>query len=130
MNHRRHPLRRPPRFRKLHRLALPETVSPATAPTPGLQTLTLIYHEDCQDAIITIIRRQMLVARYTKIRDVVGARTDLLEDSDFEPQGRNHLLFIVAEIDTIHALTLEFQALRQARGHGLRGYVTPVHDII
>ncbi|MHB9130757.1 MAG: hypothetical protein ACYDBB_06665 [Armatimonadota bacterium] len=92
--------------------------------------LTLIYHEDFEQHINRIIQREMLVARYTKIREVVGARTDTLEESDYEPSGSNHMLMLVAEHTVIQLLSQQLKELRQTEGHGLRGYITPVIDMI
>jgi hypothetical protein len=105
-----------------------------TEPAPGaalMYSLVLIYHEDVESEITAIIKRQMLVARYTKVQDVVGARSDLLEDSDYDaPRGKNNMLIIVAECEVITALADSFRALREMKGHGLRGYITPVQSVI
>lgn len=95
-----------------------------------MRAMTLIYHEDFELEISRIIQRFMVVSRYTKIREVQGARTDSMEDSDYQSNGSNHMLMLVADCDTIVNLAREFKALRKRRGHGLRGFVTPVEEII
>jgi hypothetical protein len=101
---------------------------------PGAATpmcvLTLIYHEDFEEQINRIIQHEMLVARYTKVRGVVGARTETMEETDYESSSSNHMLVLVAENAVIQQLSQQLKDLRQTEGHGLRGYITPVIDII
>ena len=92
--------------------------------------LHLIYHDDFEADITSIIHDNMLVARYTKIRDVIGARTDMLHGTDFAPHGQNNLLIIVGGHDVIVGLADAFRGLRQNKGHGLRGYILPVDGLI
>lgn len=128
--------------RTLHRKR-PRPLNPfsqtLTTPQPGLargesgtpmRALTLIYHEDFESEITGIIQQKMLVARYTRVRDVVGARTDIMQDIDYQPAGSNHLLLIVATLDTITELAQALRELRQKIGHGLRGYITTVEGLI
>jgi hypothetical protein len=96
----------------------------------AMRALTLIYHEDLEPAITAIIQQKMLVARYTKIRDVIGARADVLQDVDYDPQGLNHLLIVVAALEVVQELSDALRDLRQRQGHGLRGYITPVDGLI
>lgn len=96
-----------------------------------MRTMVLIYHEDLEDEITGRIKEQMVVARYTKIRDVVGARADFLQENDIPMDGgKNHMLILVAEQKVITELSQALRTLRERHGHGLRGYVTPVEDII
>ena len=95
-----------------------------------MRALTLIYHEDFEPDITGIIQQKMLVARYTRIRDVVGARTDIMQEADYVPDGQNHMLIIVATQDVVLELAQALRELRQTKGHGLRGYITPVEGLI
>jgi hypothetical protein len=101
----------------------------APASTP-MRSLVLIYHEDFEEEIVRIITRDMGVARYTKIRDVAGARLETMTEDDYRPQHRNHMLVLVAECAVVSEIARELKALRASRGHGLRGYITPVEDVI
>jgi len=96
----------------------------------GMCALTLIYHEDVEPEIIGIIQRGMTVARYTKVQDVVGARADMLQQTDYEPHGQNQMLIIFAERSVIHQIADALRDLRRSKRHGLRGYVTPVEEVI
>jgi hypothetical protein len=102
---------------------------PTSGETP-MRQLTLIYHEIFEDDITRVVGQQMGVARYTKIRDVVGARRDAAAEGDYEPMHQNHLLILVADCGTVQAITAALKELRQKQGHGLRGYITPVEDVI
>lgn len=98
--------------------------------TDKMSALHLIYHEDLEAKITGIIHTKMLIARYTKIRDVIGARSDMLEKTDYLAQGQNNMLIIVAGHEEILALAEDFRDLRQKTGHGLRGYILPVEGLI
>ncbi len=102
---------------------------PASGETP-MRALTLIYHEIFEEDIARIVQAQMGVARYTKIRDVIGARLDTMTETDYAPTHRNHMLILVADCSTVQAIAAALKALREHSGHGLRGYITPVEDII
>ena len=95
-------------------------------------TLTVIYHEDFEPDIMAIIQRHMGVPRYTKVRGVVGARQEIVAAGDYEstPSAHRHLLTTLAERETIYAMLNDLRALRQKKGHGLRGYVTPAEEVI
>jgi len=95
-----------------------------------MRALTLIYHEDFEQEITGIIQQKMLVARYTRIRDVVGARTDIMQEADYVPDGQNHMLIIVATQEVVLELAQALRELRGTKGHGLRGYITPVEGLI
>lgn len=133
MHHRRSLHRRRPRP---HR----PLSAPLAAPEPSplrvadafnaMRALTLIYHEDFEPEITGIIQEKMLVARYTKVRDVIGARADSIQDADFSDHGRNHMLIIVATQEIVQELAEALVHLRRTNGHGLRGYITPVEGLI
>jgi len=95
-------------------------------------TLTIIYHEDFEPDIIAIIKQHLLVPRYTKISGVVGARQDIVAETDYEalPNDNRHMLVTLAERETVYAMLDDLRELRQRKGHGLRGYVTPAEEVI
>jgi hypothetical protein len=95
-------------------------------------TLTIIYHEDYEPDIIAVIRRHMHVPRYTKISGVVGARQDIVAETDYEsmPNDNRHMLVALAERETVYAVLEDLRELRKKKGHGLRGYVTPAEEVI
>ena len=95
-------------------------------------TLTLIYHEDFESDIVGIIRRHMHIPRYTKISGVIGARQDIVSNTDYEatPTDNRHMLVALAERDTAYAIIEDLRDLRQKKGHGLRGYITPAEEVI
>ena len=116
-------------------MAQRETPAPLSCPLPAsgdtlMRSLTLIYHEIFEDDIARIVQQQMGVARYTKIRDVVGARLDTMTETDYAPTHHNHLLILVADCGTVQAIAAALKDLREKKGHGLRGYISPVEDII
>ena len=92
--------------------------------------LTLIYHEEYELAVLGILQRGMTVARYTKIPNVQGARTDMLVETDYAPVGRNQLMLVIAERALIRKIVAELRQLRQTEHHGVRGYVTPIEEVI
>ena len=98
--------------------------------TEKMSALHLIYHEDLEAKITGIIRSKMVIARYTKIRDVVGARSDMLDETNYSAPGQNNMLIIVAAQKEILVLAEEFRTLRKSTGHGLRGYILPVEGLI
>lgn len=110
-------------------LSKPGVPKVTDGPAP-MRALTLIYHEDFEVEITAVIKRCMAVARYTKIRDVVGARTDEIQEMDYAQNGKNNMLIIVATQEVIFELSQQLRELRQVKGHGLRGYVTPVEGLI
>lgn len=133
MIHRRPDHRRRPRLNRIQPpvLATPQPVLPAYQSVPvAMNALTLIYHEDIESEITGIIQRKMLIARYTRIRDVIGARADIMADMDIATDGQNNMLIIVATSEVIEKLATAFRALREVKGHGLRGYITPVEGLI
>ena len=82
--HRRRPwFNRQPLFSTA--LPTPDPFRPHEGPV-AMNALTLIYHEDLEPAITGIIQRKMLVARYTRVRDVVGARADIMHDMNIATQ--------------------------------------------
>ena len=102
----------------------------AAAQNSEMCLLTLIYLEEDEPAVLGIIQRNMTVARYTKIQDVQGARTDMLVEKDYDSAGQKQMLLIFAERAVIRTISDELRQLRRMKGHGLRGFITPVEDVI
>jgi len=89
-----------------------------------MKTLFVIYHEDLESQVRGIVHRGMVVARYTRIDDVVGARmVQIEEETGYMTDRRNRIIVVVAEEALIGNLVSELQALRRKEGHGLRGFV-------
>jgi hypothetical protein len=76
-----------------------ETSKPEPESATLMRSMILIYHEDLESQITGIIQRQMTVARYTKVKDVVGARADFVQEGNYQESfpGRNNMLIVVAE---------------------------------
>jgi hypothetical protein len=66
-----------------------------------MQALYLIYDESLHAESTTVVERDLVVPRYTRIDHVIGAR-----------------------------MADELRALRSRRGRGLRGFVVPVTSSI
>lgn len=110
---------------------LPQSAGfPESANGTAMCALTLIYHEDFEPAINGILQRAMSIVRYTKLRDVVGARADTLDNADIAQVGSRHMIVILAEREIINTLLIQLRELRQKKGTGLRGFVTPVEEVI
>jgi len=89
-----------------------------------MKTLFIIYHEDLEAQVRSILHRGMIVARYTRIDGVVGARMAQLEaETGYMTERRNRVIMVVAEEDLVSSLVGELRALRTKEGHGLRGFV-------
>ena len=105
-------------------------ISPPAAPGTEMCALTLIYYQEFELIVHSLIQQHMGVPRYTKISDVVGARLYTMGDSDETPSPTYHMLTLFAEREVIYKLADELRELRRRKGHGLRGYITPVEAII
>jgi len=89
-----------------------------------LKTLFIIYHEDLEAEIRSVLHRRMVLPRYTRIDNVVGARMVEMEaESGYMTDRRNRVILIVAEDATITKLAGELRRMRDTAGHGLRGFV-------
>jgi hypothetical protein len=89
-----------------------------------MKTLFIIYHEDLETRVRQVLRRSMVIARYTRIDDVVGARmVEQEQETGYMTDRRNHLIIVVADDELIQELVGELQKLRDDQGHGLRGFV-------
>ena len=99
-----------------------------------MRALFLIYDESFQAEISAIIERDMVVPRYSRVDNVIGAR--MAEREARESEGpyladrRNHMIILVAEELTISRITEQLRALRRRKGHGLRAFVVPVGEVV
>ena len=107
------------------------TSQESTEPATGTQmyTLTLVYYQEYEMNIHSLIQQAMVVPRYTKIADVVGARIHSMGDDEDAPPNY-HMMIVCAESEVIHNLADKLRELRNKKGNGLRGYITPVEAII
>jgi len=95
-----------------------------------MQTLFLIYDETFEPEISGIIERGMIVSRYTRIDNVVGARMAQAEAIGYVADRRNRLIIIVAEPPTVAKLVEDLRDLRTRKGHGLRAFVVKAETVI
>lgn len=96
-----------------------------------METLFLIYHESFEPDVTAIIERHMVVSRYTRIDDVIGARmVEREEDTGHRSERQNRIILIVAEPSVITGMLDELKALRDREGHGIRAFVVPVSRVI
>jgi hypothetical protein len=96
-----------------------------------MKTLFLIHDEGFEPEVTSLIERDMVVTRYSRIDDVVGARVAELEaETGYTMKRRNRLIIVIAEDELISRLAGELAALRRRKGHGLRGFVVPVEVVI
>jgi hypothetical protein len=96
-----------------------------------METLFVIYDEAFQPEISAIIERDMVVARYTRVDDVIGARMAAQEaESGYLADRRNRIIILVAEPATVARIVGDLRALRARKGHGLRAFVVPATNVI
>ncbi|MFB3879908.1 MAG: hypothetical protein ACE149_01530 [Armatimonadota bacterium] len=95
-----------------------------------METLFLIYDEAFEAEITGIIERGMIVSRYTRVDNVVGARMVEREAIGYLADRRNRLIIIVAEPATMAKLVDGLRELRTRRGHGLRAFVVKAETVI
>jgi len=96
-----------------------------------MQTLFLVYHESFDPEVSAIIERHMVVSRYTRIDNVIGARmVERAEESGRPAERRNRVILLVAEPNTITGILNELKALREREGHGLRAFVVKTDAVI
>jgi hypothetical protein len=97
----------------------------------GMEALFIIYDELFEPHIRTIIERGMVVARYTRIDNVIGARmVHLQEASKYLADRRNRMIVAVADAATITQIVADLRALREREGHGLRAFSMPVSQVV
>jgi len=96
-----------------------------------VKTLFLIYHDTLEPEISALVQRDMVIPRYTRIDDVVGARIAERErETGYTTERRSRLMVLVAEDSVIDKLVRNLRALRRRHGHGLRGFVVPTENVI
>jgi len=96
-----------------------------------MTTLFLIYDEDFEPEVSSLLQRTMVITRYSRIDGVVGARMAEVEaETGYTMKRRNRLMIVVAEDRLIARLARELQALRRRKKHGLRGFVVPAKIVI
>ena len=96
-----------------------------------METLFLIYDEAFEAEISSVIARDMVVARYTRIDDVIGARmAEQEEQTGYHTDRRNHIILVIAEPATIARVVDSLRALRARKGHGLRAFVVKAQTVI
>ena len=106
--------------------------TPDSSTRTAMCTLTIIYHEDYEQDIVMILRQHMHIPRYTKISGVVGARQDIVAETDYEatPPDSRHMLVALAERETVYGIIEDLRELRERKGHGLRGYISPAEEVV
>jgi hypothetical protein len=96
-----------------------------------METLFLIYDEAFQPEVSAIIERDMVVARYSRIDNVIGARMAEQEaQSGYLTDRRNRIVIAIAEPPTIARIVAALRDLRARKGHGLRAFVVPASAVI
>ena len=95
-----------------------------------METLFLIYDESFESEISGIIERGMIISRYTRVDNVVGARMVEREATGFLADRRNRLILVIAEPPTMARLVADLRELRTRKGHGLRAFVVKAETVI
>ncbi len=95
-----------------------------------METLFLIYDEAFEAEISGIIERGMIVSRYTRVDNVIGARMAEQEATGFLTDRRNRLIIMIAEPATIAKIVDGLRDLRARKGHGLRAFVVKAETVI
>jgi hypothetical protein len=96
-----------------------------------MQTLFVIYDEAMETEITAIIETGMVVPRYTRIDNVIGARMAEREAATgYVTDRRNRMIVAVAEEPVIQQIARGLRALRRRRRHGLRAFVVPLQDVV
>jgi len=99
--------------------------------SPNMETLFVIYHESLESETTAIFQRHMVVARYTRIDNVIGARmAEREQETGRSSERRNRIILLVADSPTIKRILADLEALRDREGHGLRAFVLPVTRVI
>lgn len=96
-----------------------------------METLFVIYDVQFEAEIAAIIERDMVISRYSRLDNVVGARMAAQEArSGYLSDRRNRMIIAVAEPETVARIVEGLRALRARKGHGLRAFVVPVSQVI
>jgi hypothetical protein len=96
-----------------------------------METLFIIYDVLFESRIREIIEQGMVIPRYTRIDNVVGARAAEMEAATSYVADRNNRMIVaIAEPPTIAQIVQGLSVLRQQAGHGLRAFVVPATQVI
>jgi len=96
-----------------------------------MEVLFVIYEESFESEVSALIGRAMVVARYSRIDHVIGARmAEQEQETGYFTDRRNQMILAIAEPATIARLVEDLRALRQRKGHGLRAFVMPAATVI
>jgi hypothetical protein len=96
-----------------------------------MEVLFVIYEESFEDEISALVERAMVVARYSRIDEVIGARmAEREQETGYLTDRRNQMILIIAEPATIARLVDDLRALRQRKRHGLRAFVVPAAAVV
>ena len=96
-----------------------------------METLFIIYDELFDEEVRAIIERGMVIPRYSRIDNVIGARTvEMQHQSSYLDDRRNRMIVAIGEPAVIAQIVAELRALRDREGHGLRAFVVPVLEVV
>ncbi len=95
-----------------------------------METLFLIYDVSFETDITAIIERGMVVSRYTRVDNVVGARMVEREATGYIADRPNRLIIVIADTPTMAVLVDDLRELRTRKGHGLRAFVVKTETVI
>jgi hypothetical protein len=96
-----------------------------------MEVLFVIYDESFEDEISALVEQVMVVARYSRIDNVIGARmAEHEQETGYLTDRRNQMILIIAEPAAIARLLDDFRALRRQKGRGLRAFVVPAAAVI
>lgn len=96
-----------------------------------METLFIIYDEHFEAHIRAIIESDMVVPRYTRIDNVIGARmVQLQEETGYLADRRNRMIMVIAEEQVVGKIVNNLRELREREGHGLRAFVVPVSQVV
>jgi len=96
-----------------------------------MEVLFVIYEDSFEAEVSALIGRAMVVARYSRIDNVIGARmAEQEQETGYLTDRRNQMILVIAEPATIARLVEDLRAMRQRKGHGLRAFVMPAATVI
>ena len=96
-----------------------------------METLFIIYDELFDEDVRAIIERGMVIPRYSRIDDVIGARTaEMQHQVSYLDDRRNRMIVAIAESAVIAQIVGDLRLLRDREGHGLRAFVVPVLAVV
>jgi len=96
-----------------------------------MKVLHLIYDVEVEPLIQGILHRGMIIPRYTRFNEVMGARAIALEEqSEYATEPKNRMVLVIAPAPVMDRLVVELKQLRARLKHGIRGYVSSAEQII